>query len=58
MPGSRDPGNAVPEGVAPRYPAPLDEHDRAVRRKLEDLPEKQRPESKDEAGEENGDEAG
>jgi hypothetical protein len=33
-----DPGDAVPEGVAVQEPAPLSEHDKAVKRRLEDLP--------------------
>ena len=41
-PGQRDPGDAVPPGVAPQSPAPLTEEDRKVRDKLERLP--QRPE--------------
>ncbi|MFT8244402.1 hypothetical protein [Roseomonas sp. BN140053] len=32
-----DPGDAVPPGVAVKYPAPLSEHDRDVKRKLEEL---------------------
>ena len=34
----RDPGDSVPEGVAPEAPAPLTDHDREVLKKLEDLP--------------------
>jgi hypothetical protein len=34
----RDPGDAVPEGVAPGEPAPLTEEDRKVLGKLRDLP--------------------
>ena len=33
----RDPGDAVPPGVAVRHPTPLTEHDREVKRKLEHL---------------------
>ncbi|MFC7551767.1 hypothetical protein ACFQU7_04840 [Pseudoroseomonas wenyumeiae] len=33
----RDPGDAVPEGVAVQEPAPLSEHDKAVKRRLEKL---------------------
>lgn len=36
----RDPGDAVPEGVAPEAPAPLTEEDRKVLRQLEDLPKR------------------
>lgn len=34
---ARDPGDAVPEGVAVQEPAPLSEHDKAVKRRLENL---------------------
>ena len=39
MAGKRDldPGDAVPPGVAPAEPVPLTEHDKAVKRKLEQL---------------------
>lgn len=33
-----DPGDAVPEGVAPESPAPLTPEDKKVRRALERLP--------------------
>ena len=33
----RDPGDAVPPGVAPRTPAPLTDQDRKVQDKLEHL---------------------
>jgi hypothetical protein len=33
-----DPGDAVPEGVAPAEPVPLTEEDRRVKAKLERLP--------------------
>lgn len=33
----RDPGDAVPEGVAVQEPAPLSEHDKVVKRKLEEM---------------------
>jgi hypothetical protein len=33
----RDLGDGVPPGVAVKYPAPLTEHDKEVKRKLEDL---------------------
>jgi hypothetical protein len=35
--GGRDPGDSVPPGVAPKYPAPLTEEDRKVKNKLEHL---------------------
>ncbi len=35
---ARDPGDAVPPGVAPLEPVPLEEHDRAVLEKLRRLP--------------------
>jgi hypothetical protein len=35
----RDPGDAVPPGVAPDDPAPLTHEDRKVKRKLEQLGE-------------------
>jgi hypothetical protein len=34
----RDPGDAVPSGVAPAEPVPLNEQDRAVLDKLRHLP--------------------
>lgn len=34
-----DPGDSVPPGVAPKYPPPLTEEDRRVKRKLERLGE-------------------
>jgi hypothetical protein len=34
---ARDPGDAVPPGVAPTHPAPLTAEDRAVKWKLERL---------------------
>ncbi|WP_431271641.1 hypothetical protein [Dankookia sp. P2] len=37
---ARDPGDAVPEGVAPAKPVPLTEHDRQVKRQLEDMPKR------------------
>jgi len=37
----RDPGDAVPEGVAVQEPAPLSEHDKAVKRRLEELGQSQ-----------------
>ena len=36
-PGARDPGDAVPPGVAPQEPVPLTEEDRKVLGKLRDL---------------------
>jgi hypothetical protein len=33
----RDPGDAVPPGVAVKHPAPLTEHDREVLRQLEQM---------------------
>ncbi len=35
---ARDPGDAVPPGVAPVRPVPLSEHDRAVLEKLRQQP--------------------
>ena len=35
--GDHDPGDSVPTGVAPKYPAPLTEQDRAVKHKLAEL---------------------
>lgn len=35
--GGHDPGDSVPPGVAPKYPAPLTEEDRKVKNKLEHL---------------------
>jgi hypothetical protein len=35
---ARDPGDAVPSGVAVQQPAPLTEQERAVKRKLEEMP--------------------
>jgi hypothetical protein len=35
----RDPGDAVPPGVAVKHPAPLSEHDREVLRQLEQMGE-------------------
>ena len=32
-----DPGDAVPPGVAVKYPAPLSEKDRQIKRQLEEL---------------------
>lgn len=40
-----DPGDAVPEGVAPRDPPPLTEEERRVKEKLERLPEERKPEA-------------
>jgi len=34
---AHDPGDSVPPGVAPKYPPPLTEEDRRVKRKLEHL---------------------
>jgi hypothetical protein len=34
---ARDPGDAVPPGVAPAHPAPLTAEDRKVKRKLEQM---------------------
>jgi hypothetical protein len=39
----RDPGDSVPEGVAPEAPAPLTETDRKVLKQLEELPKTQEP---------------
>jgi hypothetical protein len=39
---NRDPGDAVPEGVAPAEPVPLTDTDRRVKRQLEELPKRQR----------------
>lgn len=36
----RDPGDAVPPGVAPAEPAPLTEADRRAKRQLEQLPKR------------------
>lgn len=36
----RDPGDAVPPGVAPEAPAPLTEEDRRVLERLKELPER------------------
>jgi hypothetical protein len=44
---ARDPGDAVPEGVAVQEPAPLSEHDKEVKRRLEQLGE---PEAKGKCG--------
>lgn len=45
----RDPGDAVPEGVAVEEPAPLTEHDKEVKRRLEELgsPQKASPAPRD-----------
>lgn len=45
----RDPGDAVPPGVAAKYPPPLTKHDQEVKRKLEQLGPQP-----GEAGKENG----
>jgi hypothetical protein len=37
-PKDRDPGDAVPSGVAVQHPAPLTEQEQAVKRKLEEMP--------------------
>lgn len=37
-----DPGDAVPEGVAPKYPPPLSEEELRVKRKLEQLGEERK----------------
>lgn len=47
MSGSRDPGDAVPPGVAPQTPAPLTEEDRAVRDRLEELSRRKQDPSED-----------
>ena len=39
-----DPGDSVPEGVAPQEPAPLTADDKKVRRALERLPRRRRGE--------------
>ena len=39
-----DPGDAVPEGVAPQEPVPLTPEDKKVRRALERLPKRRRGE--------------
>ena len=39
-PGYHDPGDAVPEGVAPAEPVPLTEQDRQAKRQLERLPKR------------------
>ncbi len=39
MAPDRDPGDAVPPGVAPQTPAPLTEHDKAVKQKLSHIGE-------------------
>ncbi|MBC9208070.1 hypothetical protein IBL26_14590 [Roseomonas aerophila] len=36
--GERDPGDAVPPGVAVQRPAPLTPEDKAVKQRLEQLP--------------------
>lgn len=59
-----DPGDSVPPGVAPKYPAPLTGEDLAIKRKLEELghkageePEKGQPQGRAEtAGPENREE--
>jgi hypothetical protein len=38
-PGERDPGDAVPSGVAVQHPAPLTAEDEAVKHRLEQLPD-------------------
>jgi hypothetical protein len=38
-----DPGDSVPEGVAVQQPAPLTEEDKAVKRRLEELPKQRDP---------------
>lgn len=42
---NHDPGDAVPEGVAPAEPVPLTEEDRRIKRQLEELPKQQKPET-------------
>lgn len=44
--GRRDPGDAVPEGVAVEQPVPLTPQEKEVKKKLEDLPETARRPSK------------
>jgi hypothetical protein len=39
-----DPGDSVPDGVAPKYPPPRTEEDRRVKEKLERLGETPEPE--------------
>lgn len=48
-----DPGDAVPEGVAPRSPVPLSEHDKAVREKLRHIGERSPAEANPEENAEN-----
>ena len=45
MAHEHDPGDAVPPGVAPKTPAPLSEHDKAVREKLRHLGEQSHAEA-------------
>ena len=40
-----DPGDSVPEGVAPLEPPELTEEERRVKEKLERLPEERQPEA-------------
>jgi hypothetical protein len=40
---AHDPGDSVPEGVAVQQPAPLTEEDKAVKRRLEELPKQRDP---------------
>lgn len=37
MTQERDPGDAVPPGVAPQTPAPLSENDKLIQKKLEQI---------------------
>lgn len=48
--GNHDPGDAVPEGVAVQDPAPLSEDDKAVKRKLEALPQHAKQQAPDPGG--------
>src|SRR5690348_4871462 len=47
LPGERDPGDAVPPGVAVQFPEPLSPEDQAIQDKLEhDMPNTAEPEPK------------
>lgn len=47
---SHDPGDAVPPGVAPKYPPPLTPHDREVKSKLDQLGDASGPPDDGEGG--------
>ena len=53
MTKDRDPGDAVPPGVAPQTPAPLSAEDKAAREALERLGERTTPEKNPEANAKN-----